>query len=501
MARQRKSRIYWKDGRAYADFRDHARWDGRLEALKAPGSRTATSDPDEAMRLCAARLDELQVLKQAYPDGLPPPEREEEDELARIAAFAGYHLACLERRRKRGRALTQRVLAERKKHLLVATRFFAKRGKHLLTDITTADVRAWLADLEVNPPLADGKRHGGLTGPLTDGTRAKYLHTLNSMLRRAWREERIDNNPVDRLDPDERPSPSSEVTPFLEVGEAALILEVARRGAHRGRSRAQNYVRMAVHLLTGGRGSEVKGLEKADLDFVDHWIWIRPNATRRNVNKVRGTARRVPMWPQLRAILEEYLAGPHVPDGPRLFDGTDCRKWMDEIAADVGWEKKRVRLKVFRVTYASARIQTLDNGAPVSDWTVQQEMGHGSMRMLQEVYVRVGSIRQRRNRVEYLWEDFAEQYAPLLRAAYTLPARWRAVLDALPPGGASTSEWERSAGVAVGTFYYIRSRLADRGLILKVGRNRGTRYYRAVPNAVEIVAPPEVPQFEHRAVA
>lgn len=501
MARQRKSRVYWKDGRAYADFRDHARWGGRLEALKALGSRAATSDADEAMRLCTGRLDELQALKQTHPDGLPAPAQEQEDELARFAAFAGYHLACLERRRKRGRALTQRVLSERKKHLLVATRFFAKRGKHLLSDITTADIRDWLADLEVNPPPVDGKRHGGLKGPLSDGTRAKYLHALTSMLRRAWREERIESNPIDRLDPDERPSPSSEPTPFVEVGEAALLLEVARRGAHRSRSRTQNYVRLAVHLLTGGRGSEVKGLEKADLDFVDNWVWIRPNATRRNVNKVRGTARRVPMWPQLRAILEEYLAGPHVPDGPRLFNGTDCRKWMDEIAADVGWENKRVRLKVFRVTYASARIQTLDNGAPVSDWTVQQEMGHGSMRMLQEVYVRVGSIRQRRDRVEYLWEDFADQYAPLLQAAHKLPEKWRAVLDALPLGGASTTEWERAAGVAVGTFYYIRDQLAARGLILKVGRNRGTRYYRAVPPAAQIVSSPEVPPCHDLAVA
>jgi hypothetical protein len=241
---------------------------------------------------------------------------------------------------------------------------------------------------------------------------------------------------------------------------------------------------MAVHLLTGGRGSEVAGLEKADLDFADNWVWFRPNATRQNVNKVRGTARRVPMWPQLRPILEEYLAGPHAPEGPRLFDGKDCRKWLDEIAADVGWPSERVRLKVFRVTDASARIQTLDGGAPVSDWTVQQEMGHSSLRMLQEVYVRIGSIRQRREHVEYRWEEWAAQFEPLLRAAHRLAPRWRDVLEALPVHGATAKEWQQLSGQAVGTFFYIREQLVARGLVRRAGTGRGSRFHRVVPEVV-----------------
>jgi hypothetical protein len=40
----------------------------------------------------------------------------------------------------------------------------------------------------------------------------------------------------------------------------------------------------------------------------------------------------------------------------------------------------------FRVTYATARLQTLDGGAPVSPWTVEKELGHGSRAMLEEVY-------------------------------------------------------------------------------------------------------------------
>jgi hypothetical protein len=61
MPRKRTNRIYWKDGKAYADFRDHAAWGGRLEALKVPGTRSATTDADEAVRICARRLDELRA--------------------------------------------------------------------------------------------------------------------------------------------------------------------------------------------------------------------------------------------------------------------------------------------------------------------------------------------------------------------------------------------------------------------------------------------------------
>ncbi|MDB4951638.1 MAG: hypothetical protein JWM27_4287 [Gemmatimonadetes bacterium] len=69
-------------------------------------------------------------------------------------------------------------------------------------------------------------------------------------------------------------------TPFLEIPDAALALEVGRLFSFHGRSDMQHYVRMAMHLLTRGRGSEVEGLEKADLDFLGGWVWFRLNATR-----------------------------------------------------------------------------------------------------------------------------------------------------------------------------------------------------------------------------
>jgi hypothetical protein len=208
-------------------------------------------------------------------------------------------------------------------HLIHPTPYFTEKGKHLLRDIRTADVRSWLVHLEKNPPPVLGRRIGGRTG-LSDSTLWDYLmgacdadcSNLDLTL--------YDGNgnvvDSDLLDDD---APVLSVTgarlgafhvrvsstsmrccggvgarsaswriqwtgSTLTSGPPRVRLpprswrsakprwsgKIARREAHRGRSRAQNYVRMAVHLLTGGRGSEVKGLEKDDLDFVYHGVWL-----------------------------------------------------------------------------------------------------------------------------------------------------------------------------------------------------------------------------------
>ena len=50
MAKKRKTRLYYREGRGwYADLRDHSEVGGRREALKAPGPRFTTQDQDEAI--------------------------------------------------------------------------------------------------------------------------------------------------------------------------------------------------------------------------------------------------------------------------------------------------------------------------------------------------------------------------------------------------------------------------------------------------------------------
>ena len=64
-----------------------------------------------------------------------------------------------------------------------------------------------------------------------------------------------------------------------------------------------------------------------------------------------------------------------------------------------------------RVTYATARLQTLDGGAPVSPWTVGKEVGHGSRAMLEEVYGRRGDVGHRSKAVEYRVEQHFDRQA------------------------------------------------------------------------------------------
>ncbi len=84
---------------------------------------------------------------------------------------------------------------------------------------------------------------------------------------------------------------------------------------------------------------------------------------------------------------------------------SDLRDLLDRVALRAGWQKGEVRTRPFRVTYATARLQTLEHGAPVSPWTVEKELDQGSRDMLEEVYGRLGEVRHRSEVVEYRVEQ------------------------------------------------------------------------------------------------
>jgi integrase len=60
---------------------------------------------------------------------------------------------------------------------------------------------------------------------------------------------------------------------------------------------------------------------------------------------------------------------------------------------------------MFRHTYCATRLQTLDNQAPVSIYTVSRELGHNSPTMVQSVYAHLGDVRHRARVVEYRVEQ------------------------------------------------------------------------------------------------
>jgi len=80
---------------------------------------------------------------------------------------------------------------------------------------------------------------------------------------------------------------------------------------------------------------------------------------------------------------------------------TDFRKLLDAVAVHAGWKSGEIMPKMFRHTYASARLQTTDHGAPVSIFTVSRELGHGSESLVQRIYGHLGTVRHRARVVEY----------------------------------------------------------------------------------------------------
>ena len=165
----------------------------------------------------------------------------------------------------------------------------------------------------------------------------------------------------------EKPTASPDEPLWLEVSETALYLAAARK-CPAGLVAVGHppvpfgYELIATYLLTGGRQDEV----------------ARPRDLRRRsgAQDYRLPAKR--MAPTDRTGEERML--------------TDIRKLLDRVTERVGAvyvmdrgarrkaKSGEIRTKVFRHTYITARLQTLDRGAPISVWTVAREVGHSGRR-------------------------------------------------------------------------------------------------------------------------
>ncbi|MCL7970998.1 MAG: hypothetical protein M8866_02755 [marine benthic group bacterium] len=75
-----------------------------------------------------------------------------------------------------------------------------------------------------------------------------------------------------------------------------------------------------------------------------------------------------------------------------------------------------IRTRVFRHTYTSARLQTMDGNSPVSPFTVACELGHGGESLVRRVYGHLGQIRHRSQHVEYRVEQHEDVLSEQLRA-------------------------------------------------------------------------------------
>ena len=290
-------------------------------------------------------------------------------------------------------------LSDLEYRLGTAIRFFgADRDPR---SIEPTDARAWADDL-----ARDGTRKPGSV--------RHFLNALSGLYGRAQEGLYVDPryNPVSMLQ--EKPSGRWKGgAAFFEVADAALLLEAARivearekreDGSEGNRVKATPGLHsiVATFLLTGGRSSEVLGLDIEDVSFDRELVRFRPNEHRGL--KTHTSRRDVPLWPQLLAILQEWVFGGDSPltEGLLFPSNTggmirDLRKSLDTMGVLARMDSGEVRTRCFRHTYCSARLQTVQrilrpgtkdewDYVPVEKFTVQKEMGHGGAQLVDRIY-------------------------------------------------------------------------------------------------------------------
>ena len=423
--------------RYYADFRDFSHVGGKQEALSPAGEKRATTDGEEAVRLAEARLAELQGLQASLPATSAP-------DLRKAGPFVSDHL---ERMAREGSARVPWMRAVQK-HLERFLLYFGEEADLAL--LTPRDIEDWMFWL--------AKQDNGRGGTLGSQSVVQHMNSIGKLLRRAVGDGQIAANPVSAVF--KKPKVVNAKTVFLEVNEMAEILRFMAEDYRPSRSDLAlpfAYELVATLALTGFREAECVGLLVSDVDLSRGVIHVTPNQYRdvKNDNSVRS----LKISPQLIEILRAYLTGPHAPSGDLLFPGMGDGGGGDAMINDLRCIFKKVpmpaRLKqprspkkleslrqsreqkierlttrglpgpkpqesleellqpvrtsepmtlgsrILRHTYCAARLQTLDGGAPVSNFTVAVEMGHRDLKMIEKVYGHLGVVRHRGEHVEY----------------------------------------------------------------------------------------------------
>lgn len=435
--------------RYWADFRDYADVGGRQEALVPDGVSLATTDPGEAVRLAAARLAHYQRVRADLPTG-PAAER-------RLDAFASEHLI----EKAREEEADPRWIEKAEHHLRVAIKFFGPETDiSLITPLRVRKYRNYLRELD-----------NGRGGKLSRQSVTHYLNSLSNLLERGIALELLPlgTNAVRawtgrgrRRRAGRRKQKAHRRLEFLEIHEAYEILEWARtyEPPRDDLALPNRYEILATLAYTGGRWSEIVGLERVDVNLDRRVIHIRINPSRESL-KSEAATRDVPIPSELHGILSAYVAGPHAPTGklffPRWEDGqeqlvTDLRKYFDQapmpkrlrqtrttaeldrleverlhklarLERQLAGERltgrrvvesleelqtptapecrMRLRSKLLRHSWCAARLQTLDHGQPISHYTVMTEMGHENLKLIARIYGHLGTFRYRGEEVSY----------------------------------------------------------------------------------------------------
>ncbi len=376
--------------RYYADLRDIG---GGQVALKPTGATRATADEDEARILLGRLLEDLKAgrgrKRVARAKSAPVDE-------TRLRAMSNRLL------KDNPGDVTDKWLGEVAMRLKRAQEWFGI--DRTLESIEPIHIRAWIKKLTDDS--------------LKSGTIRHRLHSLSSVYRYAQALGTVTPhcNPVARLyrKPSARRDRSeSQKAKYLEIPDAALVLDAAKCLKRTRRNGLIEFVHplIATFLLTGGRKAEVLGLTWGDIDFDLRTVTIRPNRWRSL--KREWSERTIPLWPQLDEILGQYRDSRKTEDrsglvfpSPRASRGGpqemihDVRKIMRDLRKQSGVSLPD-GVTICRHTYATARLQTTDNGKQISLWTVAKELGHKNVSRVEDTYGHPNHFRPRGEVVEY----------------------------------------------------------------------------------------------------
>ena len=379
--RRGKPKPYQKRGRWYGNFRSYRDVGGRLEALVPDGGDSATKDETETYTLFAQRL---QYYKDRRAGKIVDPEpkvmptlREYEDR--HVSVKEDFRASSEERERRAFKQIRQFPKA--------------RNGNIRLDEITVE----WCYDLRVWSRSRPGRKGK----PLSKRTRQLEETALSGLLDLAVREGWIQANPMRGLKRIKAKRPKVE---WLEPKESVKLLDAAREMDGKPHHYAVPYIEtlLATFLLTGGRKGEVFGLVVGDIDFDNQCVHFSPNRYRRF--KTDTSERDVPLWDELAALLVLHVANRN--QAELLFrnrEGGELQDLRGSLGRALTSAKitKNVTWHTFRHTYTSMRLQTLDNGEPISTYTVARELGHTDTKMIERVYGHLLKDRKRLPEVRY----------------------------------------------------------------------------------------------------
>lgn len=377
---KRHPRLVWRVGgggskTAYGDFRDIG---GGQESMR-------TKDFAQAVRRIRDRETQLLTRGVAASLGVRA-------DRARLGVVAGAWFDALE--------VSPGEKANRETRLRRMLAFFGE-DTHV-GDLTPQSVAAWYDWLKRNLSHRSGRQ-------VSETTLSHHFAALRQVVDYARFLGAVSStfDPVSSIPRHHRPTPTSRRSekPFLRPPEAAAMLRAARGWGVRNVNHIQSPLALlATFLYTGARRIEVFKMRCRDIDLELGRVFVPASKERSLGARQRHEGRRpVPLWGEYREIIatalrepSEWLFPVSEDQGTEGWTPPDVRKLFGNIGVEAGLCRKDGewfsglpvwRTRIFRHTYCATRLHTVDEaGYPTSKYVVASELGHGSAKLVDDIY-------------------------------------------------------------------------------------------------------------------